>query len=106
MFLLLAAVDDLWSARLILLAIGVFGGIFVVPLNAAIQALGHETIGSGSAVAVQNFFQNSAILLSMGIYSAAAAAGAGSVPTILALGGLVWMMTLLVTLRLPKLPAR
>lgn len=106
MFLLLAAVDDTATARGVLLVIGVCGGIFVVPLNAAIQEIGHATIGSGSAVAVQNFFQNSAILLSMGLYSLAAAQGAGSVPTILVLGGLVWIMTILVTLRLPKIPAR
>ncbi|MDD1649439.1 MAG: lysophospholipid transporter LplT [Methylococcaceae bacterium] len=106
MFLVLATVHDTATARLVLLVIGVCGGIFVVPLNAAIQAIGHGTIGSGSAVAVQNFFQNSAILLSMGLYSVAAAQGMGSVLTILVLGGLVWIMTIMVTLRLPKLPAR
>lgn len=106
MFLALAGVNDIWSARLVLLVIGVCGGIFVVPLNAAIQAIGHDTIGSGSAVAVQNFFQNSAILVGMGLYSAAAAGGAGSVPTILVLGGLVWVMTIVVALRLPKIPVR
>lgn len=106
MFLILAAVDDTATARLVLLVIGVCGGIFVVPLNAAIQAIGHGGIGSGSAVAVQNFFQNGAILLSMGLYSVAAAQGAGPVPTILVLGGLVWVMTILVALRLPKLPVR
>lgn len=106
LFLVLATVHDTATARLVLLVIGVCGGIFVVPLNAAIQAIGHGTIGSGSAVAVQNFFQNSAILLSMGVYSVAAAQGAGSVPTIVVLGGLVWVMTILVALRLPKLPAR
>ena len=61
---------------------------------------------SGSAVAVQNFFQNSAILVSMGLYSVAAANGVGSIPTILALGGLVCVMTLIVALRLPKVPAQ
>ncbi len=106
MFLILAAVDDIATARAVLLVIGVCGGMFVVPLNAAIQAIGHATIGSGSAVAVQNFFQNSAILLSMGLYSLAAARGAGPVPTILVLGVLLWVMTILVTLRLPKIPAR
>lgn len=106
MFVILAGVKDVWSARLVLLVIGTCGGIFVVPLNAAIQAIGHGSIGSGRAVAVQNFFQNSAILIGMGVYSAAAAGGAGSVPTILVLGGLVWVMTLVVTMRLPRIPAR
>ena len=106
LFLLMGFIDDLWTAKLILLAIGICGGIFVVPLNAAIQEIGHVSVGSGSAVAVQNFFQNSAILVSMGLYSVAAANGVSSIPTILALGGLVCVMTLIVALRLPKVPAQ
>jgi LPLT family lysophospholipid transporter-like MFS transporter len=105
LFLLFSAVDGLWAARGVLLAIGVAGGIFVVPLNAAIQQIGHRTVGSGGAVAVQNFFQNGAILAAMGIYTAAAARGVGSVATILALGTVVGALTLLVSLRLPKQPA-
>jgi LPLT family lysophospholipid transporter-like MFS transporter len=104
-FLLLAAVDSIGPARGVLLAIGIAGGIFVVPLNAAIQQIGHRTLGSGSAVAVQNFFQNGAILVSMGLYTLAAAQGAGPVAAILALGAVVWVLTVLVSLRLPKQPA-
>jgi LPLT family lysophospholipid transporter-like MFS transporter len=102
LFLLLAGVDTLWLARSVLLAIGISGGIFVVPLNAAIQEIGHTTVGSGSAVAVQNFFQNSAILASMGLYTLASAHGVSAITTILVLGSMVWMMTLLVSLRLPR----
>jgi LPLT family lysophospholipid transporter-like MFS transporter len=102
LFLLLGLVSNLWTAKLILLGIGICGGIFVVPLNAAIQEIGHSSIGSGSAVAVQNFFQNSAILTSMGLYSLAAANGVGSITTILVLGTLVCVMTLIVALRLPQ----
>lgn len=104
-FLLLAGVDNIGPARGVLLAIGIAGGIFVVPLNAAIQQIGHRTLGSGSAVAVQNFFQNGAILVSMGLYTLAAAQGAGPVAAILALGAVVWVLTVLVSLRLPKQPA-
>ncbi|MGZ8218127.1 lysophospholipid transporter LplT [Methylomagnum sp.] len=104
LFLLLAGVEELWTARAVLLAIGVAGGMFVVPLNAAIQQIGHRTVGSGGAVAVQNFFQNGAILLSMGVYTLASAQGVGSVATILTLGGVVGVLTLVVSLRLPKQP--
>jgi LPLT family lysophospholipid transporter-like MFS transporter len=104
-FLLLAWVDSLWPARGALLGIGVAGGILVVPLNAAIQQIGHRTVGSGSAVAVQNFFQNAAMLASMGLYTFAAARGMGPVATILVLSGAVWTMTVLVSWRLPKEPA-
>lgn len=72
MLALLAFTVDANFAKLILFGIGICGGIIVVPLNAAIQAVGHETIGSGRAVAAQNFYQNSAILLGMGIYALAA----------------------------------
>jgi LPLT family lysophospholipid transporter-like MFS transporter len=104
-FLLLAGVDSLWPARATLLAIGIAGGLFVVPLNAAIQQIGHHTIGSGGAVAVQNFFQNAAMLASMGIYALASARGTGPVTAILALGVVVLVLTVLVSLRLPRQPA-
>jgi LPLT family lysophospholipid transporter-like MFS transporter len=105
LFLLLAGVDGLWPARATLLAIGIAGGLFVVPLNAAIQQIGHHTIGSGGAVAVQNFFQNAAMLASMGIYAFASARGTGPVTAILALGVVVLALTVLVSLRLPRQPA-
>ncbi len=104
LFLLLATVSDAPTAKLALLAIGICGGLFVVPLNAAIQDIGHASIGSGRAVAVQNFFQNSAILISMGLYSVAAAHGVGSVTTIVLLGLIVGLGTLLVSFRLPVQP--
>lgn len=105
LFLLLAGVDELWTARAVLLGVGIAGGIFVVPLNAAIQQAGHSTVGSGGAVAVQNFFQNGAILAGMGIYTLAAGQGVNSVATILALGLIVGLLTVLVSWRLPKQPA-
>jgi LPLT family lysophospholipid transporter-like MFS transporter len=104
-FLLLAGVDSVWPARAVLLTIGIAGGLFVVPLNAAIQQIGHRTVGSGSAVAVQNFFQNGAILVSMGLYTLAAAQGTGPVAAILVLGAAVCGLTVLVSLRLPTQPA-
>ena len=60
----------------------------------------------GRAVAVQNLFQNSAILLSMGLYSAVAAQGIGSVPILLVLGLTVFIMTAIVSVCLPAQPRR
>lgn len=37
-----------------LIMLGVFGGLFVVPLNALLQKRGKETVGAGNAIAVQN----------------------------------------------------
>lgn len=101
LFVLFGGVNDLWSARSVLLAIGIAGGIFVVPLNATIQQLGHGSIGSGSAVAVQNFFQNAAMLLCMGLYTFAAAQGVGPVSSVLVLGVVVLVATVWVSCLLP-----
>lgn len=62
----LGGVSQVWMAKGVLLIIGIRGGMFVAPVNAAIQDIGRRGVGSGSAVAVQNFFQNSAILTMYG----------------------------------------
>jgi LPLT family lysophospholipid transporter-like MFS transporter len=105
LFLFLATVDEVWLARATLLGIGTAGGIFVVPLNATIQQLGHASVGSGSAVAVQNFFQNGAMLVSMALYTLAAARGYSAVHAILVLGAMVALSTVLVSAQLPRRPA-
>lgn len=82
--LLLAFMHDLTLAYTLMIAIGICGGSFVVPLNALLQARGHETIGAGNALAVQNFAENIAMLLFVGGYSLAAEAG---VPVAMSIGG-------------------
>jgi LPLT family lysophospholipid transporter-like MFS transporter len=82
--LALAFVHDLTAAYALMIAIGICGGSFVVPLNALVQARGHETIGAGNALAVQNFAENIAMLVFVGGYSWAAAAG---VPVATSIGG-------------------
>lgn len=71
----LAAVHSLGGAYVLMAAVGACGGFFVVPLNALLQERGHETAGAGQALAVQNFFENLAMLLFVGLYSMAAGAG-------------------------------
>lgn len=78
------------------------GGLFVVPINAALQEIGHRTIGSGGAVAIQNFFENLAMLLTSGTYALVAGLGVDPVVTMLWLGALVVVATLVVSLRLPQ----
>ncbi|EPL8094132.1 lysophospholipid transporter LplT [Morganella morganii] len=58
-----------------LIMLGVFGGLFVVPLNALLQKRGKETVGAGNAIAVQNMGENGAMLLMLGLYSLAVKAG-------------------------------
>jgi MFS transporter, LPLT family, lysophospholipid transporter len=103
--LLFAFVDNVWMARWALLFTGIAGGIFIVPVNAALQQIGHSGVGSGRAVAAQNFFQNVAMLITVGLYTVAAATGIHPVATIIALGISVLVATLAIARRLPA-PSR
>lgn len=66
---------DFYFAAAVMIAIGLCGGFFVVPLNALLQERGHETIGTGNALAVQNFMENLAMLCFVGGYSFATSMG-------------------------------
>lgn len=99
---LLATVESVGIARLALFLAGVCGGLFVVPINAALQEIGHKSIGSGGAVAIQNFFENLAMLLASGIYSLVAGAGVDPVFTMVWLGVIVIIATVLVSWHLPR----
>ncbi len=97
--------ETVWTARAALFAIGMAGGMFIVPINAALQALGQETIGSGGAVALQGFFQNVAMLIAVGSYTFAATQQLNPVAALIGLGSMVFLATFLVSLRLPEPPA-
>lgn len=101
LILVFSAVDSLWSARLLLFAIGTAGGLFVVPINAALQEIGHKTIGSGGAVAIQSFFENLAMLLAVGSYTYAVSLDAQPIPCIIVLGIIVVIATFIVSWHLP-----
>ncbi len=100
--LALGFTETIWSARIALFAIGMAGGMFIVPINAALQELGQQSIGSGSAVALQGFFQNVAMLVAVGSYTFAASQQVSPVSALFGLGILVFIATLLVSLHLPE----
>jgi LPLT family lysophospholipid transporter-like MFS transporter len=89
--LMLAFVNSLALAFALMIAIGICGGSFVVPLNALLQERGHESIGAGNALSVQNFVENIAMLLLVGGYSSAVAAGV-SVTTSVTVFGVVMLV--------------
>lgn len=99
---LLSFTTGLFEARCALLGIGMMGGMVIVPLNASIQELGKASIGSGSAVAIQNFFQNLAQLLAVAAYTYASANHASPVSAMQALGACLFSMTLLISMSLPR----
>lgn len=67
--MVLAFTQDIYTGIVLLVLIGACGGMFVVPLNALLQERGHETVGAGHAVAVQNFSENIAMLVLVGLYT-------------------------------------
>jgi LPLT family lysophospholipid transporter-like MFS transporter len=99
-----SAVGGVGGARVALVAIGLCGGLFMVPMNAALQEIGHKSIGSGGAVALQSFFENLAMLVAVAAYATGAALGAAPVHTIFAVGVLVLVATFVVSWHLPPDP--
>ncbi|HEY0721323.1 MAG TPA: lysophospholipid transporter LplT [Gammaproteobacteria bacterium] len=95
--------DPLWAKGLLLL-IGFTGGLFVVPINAALQEIGHRTIGAGGAVAIQNFFENLAMLVGTALYSAALTRQIDPVIAVLTLGVVVVVATTVIAWQLPREP--
>ncbi|MBU0621043.1 MAG: lysophospholipid transporter LplT [Gammaproteobacteria bacterium] len=91
--LALGFVHDLSLAYILMVVIGTCGGFFVVPLNALLQERGHKSIGAGNALAVQNFAENIAMLLFVGGYSWAAAAG---VPVVMSVIGFAAILLLVI----------
>ena len=98
----LSLTDSLFPARCVLFVIGTMGGIFIVPVNAALQELGQQSIGSGSAVAMQNFFQNLAMLAGVGTYTYASAQQVNPVTAMQTLSVVLIMLTFMVSMKLPK----
>jgi len=86
-------------AYVALFAIGVAGGIFIVPINAVLQHIGHDGVGSGRAVAVQNFFQNAAMLVTVALYMLSTMAGVHPVSAVFALGAIIIVATFFLSRR-------
>ncbi|MGR8941035.1 MAG: lysophospholipid transporter LplT [Gammaproteobacteria bacterium] len=68
-------VTDWRVASLLLVAIGILAGSFLIPMNSLLQHRGHLLMGSGHSIAVQNFNENLSILLMLGAYSLMIKAG-------------------------------
>src|SRR6185436_8645517 len=62
-------VTQIWLAVILLVLIGALAGFFVVPMNALLQHRGHHLVGAGRSIAVQNFNENTSILIMIAVYS-------------------------------------
>ena len=56
------AITNVWVAAPFLMALGAIGGFLVVPMNALLQHRGHNLMGAGRSIAVQNFNEQACIL--------------------------------------------
>jgi MFS transporter, LPLT family, lysophospholipid transporter len=62
-------VHQVWLAVILMVLIGALAGFFVVPMNALLQHRGHHLVGAGRSIAVQNFNENTSILVMIALYS-------------------------------------
>ena len=86
---LMAWVHTTWLALPMLLALGLLGGFIVVPMNALLQHRGHNLMGAGRSIAVQNLNEQACILLLGLAYSVSVNKGLSALGAVLAFGMLV-----------------
>jgi LPLT family lysophospholipid transporter-like MFS transporter len=82
-------VTDWRIAVVLMILIGALAGFFVVPMNALLQHRGHHLVGAGRSIAVQNFNENSSILIMIALYSLLLSAGFSIYFVIALFGGFV-----------------
>lgn len=96
LILLLNFINNVWLAAPFLVLLGAFGGFLVVPMNALLQHRGHNLMGAGRSIAVQNFNEQLCIL-SLGIgYTYSASHGVSAFGAITGFGllvaGVMWLI--------------
>jgi hypothetical protein len=62
-------ITNIWVARPFLVLLGALCGFLVVPMNALLQHRGHNLMGAGRSIAVQNFNEQACILGLGALYS-------------------------------------
>jgi len=87
--MLLNVISNVWIAAPFLVLLGALGGFLVVPMNALLQHRGHNLMGAGRSIAVQNFNEQTCILVLGGLYSLSTGLGVSAFVAITAFGVLV-----------------
>jgi MFS family permease len=77
-------IKNVWAAAPFLILLGAIGGFLVVPMNALLQHRGHNLMGAGRSIAVQNFNEQACILCLGALYSLSTGLG---LPTFMAITG-------------------
>lgn len=86
-------------ACIMLVVVGMMAGFFVVPMNALLQHRGHVLMSAGRSIAVQNFNENSSILVMLALYSLLIKSGLGTVTIMVLFGCFVGCSMLAVILK-------
>ena len=94
--ILLNFITNVWVAAPFLILLGGLGGFLVVPMNALLQHRGHNLMGSGRSIAVQNFNEQACILGLGGFYSLSTGLGLSAFGAITVFGvvvaGFMWVI--------------
>ena len=89
-------VTTLWVAVPFLIVLGALCGFLIVPMNALLQHRGHNLMGAGRSIAVQNFNEQACILALGGFYSLSTGLGLSAFGAITAFGivvaGFMWII--------------
>jgi MFS transporter, LPLT family, lysophospholipid transporter len=73
--ILMNFIGNVWVAAPFLILMGAIAGFMVVPMNALLQHRGHNLMGAGRSIAVQNFNEQACILGLGALYSLSAGMG-------------------------------
>jgi LPLT family lysophospholipid transporter-like MFS transporter len=94
LILLLNFINNVWVAAPFLILLGGLGGFLVVPMNALLQHRGHNLMGAGRSIAVQNFNEQACILGLGAFYSLSTGMGLSAFGAITVFGvvvaGFMW----------------
>jgi MFS family permease len=94
--ILLNFITNVWVAAPFLVLLGGLGGFLVVPMNALLQHRGHNLMGAGRSIAVQNFNEQACILGLGGFYSLSTGMGLSAFGAITVFGvvvaGFMWVI--------------
>ena len=82
-------IDNVWVAAPFLILLGALGGYLVVPMNALLQHRGHNLMGAGRSIAVQNFNEQACILGLGALYALSTGLGVSAFGAITGFGLIV-----------------
>jgi MFS family permease len=96
LMLVMNFIDNVWLAAPFFILLGGLGGFLVVPMNALLQHRGHNLMGAGRSIAVQNFNEQACILALGALYALATGLGLSAFGAIvgfaLLLAGCMWLI--------------